>query len=743
MSKAKRIICLILSAFMIASLCACGGTKEDKKEATPDETKITPRQTEDVQKEKVNAEDKIKTETLKENLNTDVSAAIMQSRAISLPLGGVKIWQAVKAGEQLLMFGRDSEGENKFFLYDLASDNAEGLELEIHGEFYSLCQSSDGKIMLLTVDENGDYILSGYENTVFQSAVKLNIPKKYVGNNIDEIAAVNGKMILCIGGTVFLMDESGEIVKELGDYTYNPVCILNDDGSILICRGFYNSMDDNDHTTFFSLYDGNFNLINETKIQKIYDCISASDTSENVLVFLKNALYKLNYKNGGMLPLIDCASSCMHSNNILLLNDGKLFSIENGMGAVWEECTEQSETITLATYELNRSLQQIIEDYNSRNLGYKIVVRDYAEYDLSEGSDVGMTQLNADYISDNSIDILDLTNMPAKKFAKSGALKDISGWVMEENKQILPSIYESLKDGDNLYYMTPSFSILSMVSSQEISGGLSKWSLQDFMEKVSVLPFSNTIGTNISRERFLAYIILFNFSEYIDTNNLNSNFYDGNFSKILEYASQLPEEGVPGGPNDFGAIACGDQKVYIGWIGANAVKTVSFIDGAFNNEPNYIGFPASNSSGYALAPSSLLGVSAKTSNIQGCKSFFDFVLGEECQGNSYINDLPVRKDVLTAKLDKQGENYIKLPPSLGAYANGVKLSIAGTEELNVITEQLYEIIDSLNVCTVIDDDMLNLILKDSQDYFNGKMSSELTAKEIDSRLKIYLAEQYG
>ena len=743
MSNAKRIICLLLSAVMIASLCACGGIKADKKIATPDETEFTPPQTEDVQRGKKDAEEKIKTETLKENLNSDVGACVMQSRIISLPQGGVKIWQAVNTGERLLMLGRDSEGEDRFFLYDLATDSAEELELEIYGEFYSLCQSSEEKIMMLTVDENGDYILSSYENMALQSSVKLNIPDECAGNNIDEIAEVNGKIIACTGGAVFLMDESGEVIKELGDYTYNPTCILNNDGSILMCRGFYNGMDDNDHSTFFSLYDSNFNLINETKIQKIYDCISASNSSESVLVFLKNTLYKLNYKNGEMLPAIDCASSCMHSNNILLLNGGKLFSVENGMGTVWKESTEQSETITLATYELNRDLQQIIEDYNARNLGYKIVVKDYSEYDLSDGTDVGMAQLNADYISDNSIDIFDLTNLPAVKFAKSGALKDISGWVADPDLQILPSVFESLKDGDNLYYMAPSFSILSMVSSQELSSGLSKWSLQEFMEKVSDLPISNTIGTNISREQFLAYIMLFNLSEYVDINNLNSNFCDKEFSKILEYASQLPEEGVPGGPNDFGAIASGDQKVYIGWIGANAVKIVSFIDAAFNNEPNYIGFPSSTSSGFALSPSSLLGVSAKTSNIQGCKSFFDFVLGEECQSNSYINDLPVRKDVLTEKLDRQGENYIKLPPSLGAYANGVKLSIAGTEELNVITEQLYGIIDSLNVCTVIDDDMLNLILKDSRDYFNGKMSSELTAKEIDSRLKIYLAEQYG
>ena len=743
MSRVERTISLLLSIVMLFSLCACGSTQAQKKDSTTVESERAIRKTEDAQHEKLNVGDKVKTETLKENLNSDVSACVMQSRIISLPQGGVKIWQAVNSGERLLLLGRDSEGEDRFFLYDLETDSAEELELEIYGEFYSLCQSSEEKIMLLTVDGNGDYILSSYENMALQSSVKLNIPEKCAGNNIDEIAEVNGKIIACTGGTVFLMDEKGEMVKELGDYTYNPACILNNDGSILMCRGFYDGMDNENHSTFFSLYDGNFNLINDTEIQKIYDSISASDTGENVLVFLKNTLYKLNYKNGEMLPVIDCASSCMHSNNILLLNDGKLFSIENGMGTVWEECTEQSETITLATYEMNRSLQQIIEDYNARNLGYKIVVKDYSEYDLSDGTDVGMAQLNADYISDNSIDILDLTNMPAKKYAKSGALKDISGWVMEPDKQIISSIYESLKDGDNLYYMAPSFSILSMVSSQELSSGLSKWSLQEFMEKVSDLPFSNTIGTNISRERFLAYIILFNISEYIDINNLESNFYDRKFSKILEYASQLPEEGVPGGPSDFGAIACGDQSIYIGWIGANAVKIVSFIDGAFNNNPNYIGFPASNSSGFAMAPSSLLGVSAKTSNITGCKSFFDFVLGEECQGNSYINDLPVRYDVLTAKLDKQGENYIELPPSLGAYANGGKLSIAGTEDLNVITEQLYAIIDSLNVCTVIDDDMLNLILKDSQDYFNGKMSSELTAKEIDSRLKIYLAEQYG
>ncbi len=737
MSKAKRIICLLLSAVMIVSLCACGGTKAEKKEAA----EITTQPIEVGQKENVNAEDKIKTTTLKENLNTEASAKIMQSRVISLPLGGVKLRQAVKAGEQLLMFGRDSEGENKFFLYDLASDNAE--ELEIHGEFYSLCQSADGKIMLLTVDENGDYILSSYDNAAFQSSVKLNIPEKCAGNNIDEIAAINGKMIVCTGGTVFLMDESGEMVKELGDYTYNPACILNDDGSILICRGFYNGIDNDDHSTFFSLYDGNFNLISETKIQRIYDCISVSNTADNVLVFLKNTLYKLNYKNGDMLPLIDCASSCMHSNNILLLNDGKLFSIENGMGAVWEECTEQSETITLATYELNRGLQQIIEDYNSRKLGYKIVVKDYAEYDLAEGSDVGMTQLNADYISDNSIDILDLTNLPALKFAKSGALKDISGWVMEENKQILPSVLESLKYEGNLYYMTPSFSILSMVSSQELSGGLSKWTLQEFMEKVSGLPAVNAIGANTAGELFLTYVILFNPSQFVDINNLSSNFYNGGFSEMLEYAAQLPDEGIPGGPDDFGAVACGEQKAFMGLIGSNAVKTVSFIDGAFNNEPNYIGFPSENSSGFALDPSSLLGVSAKTANIQGCKSFFDFVLGEECQGNSYINDLPVRQDVLTAKLDKQGENYIGLPPSLGAFANGEKISIKGTEDVNVIKDQLYGIIESLNISAVTDEDMLNLILEESEKYLNGSISSELAAQEIDSKLKIYLAEQYG
>lgn len=725
----RRIISIVLALAVVFSFAACGS--DNKQEEAAPRAKV-----QSLANEKADAKEL--------DVYSDLGATYSKE-LLMLPDANAVLLGAVKAGGAIYMYGTFSNGEQVLYKMNIETRAFERIDIPQNCEIHKLFAAPDGSAGLLCFGESGEYILCSFKQNEGWSVQTLSMLEEYEDDIITQIYQTGRGFAVFTTDSILLLDADGNQLKKLGGYAHAGMCFLRQDGAAVIVARAEESIDKTAEmkTTVLS---ADFEVLESYKSNRDFTAFYDTFDDGSILAQKADNAYKYDYINDTAQPLVNTSASGMSPNSIIIIDEENLFSLNSGRPYIWHPQGADGVTaLTLGAYNPEVILLDYINTYNENSTKYKINVLDYAAYDENNDGQ-GLTRLRTDIISGNVPDIYDLSNLPAELYARRGILEDLTQYFSETSpvsyEAFTPGAIKALETNGGLYYITPTYEVLSVCGDVSFVGDKGSWTPEDFFAATADMLPADVFGPETTKTTFLSYLLTFMGDEYIDKETLQCHFDEESFASFLEFAAQLPDAQSDAAYSSPSARAyVGKQPILLEQIGVSAIGFLAFADTIFNGNAQYVGFPTNSSSGVAMMPHSVLAMSSQTQSKDGVMDFIYFLLSEPMQKEMPF--CPIIKDVLADTMEQWEKDYLEYPPTLYTTYDGASVEIEGKTDPETAKVRLLNIIESVDCTTLYDEEILGILTREAQPYFMGQIPVESVVANIQAKVKVYLAEQYG
>lgn len=668
----RKIISIFLALVIVFSFTACSGgnKKEDTLSSNLKAQSLT--------NENINAKEIDIYDGLGETYSKEL---------LMLPDANVGLLEAVKADKSVYMYGAADNSEQVLYKMDIKSRVFERIGIPPNCEIYRIFVVPNERVGLLCFGEDGGYILYSFKENEGWSEQKLPMLEEYEDDIITQIYQAGRGFIVFTTSSILLLDTNGNLIKSLGGYDRGGTCFFREDGNkIVIIAQTAVGIDKSAYQLKTTVLNADFECLETYKSDREFTAFyDTFDDSCSILAQKADTVYKYDYINDKAQPHVNTFSSGMFPNSIIIIDDDCLFSLNSGKPYIWHTFnTEGVVTLTLATYMPEVILLDWINTYNETSTKYKVNVVDYAAYD--KGNDgQGLTRLRTDIISGNTPDIYDLSNLSADIYARRGILEDLTCYFSNDSTiqydDFVPSAIKALETNGGLYYITPTYEVISVCGDAGFVGDKGNWTPQEFFAATENMIPSEVFGPETTKTTFLSYLLTFMGDEYIDKEKLQCHFDDQSFISFLEFASELPDD-YQYDLTDSSPIArayIGKQPILVEQIGVSAISFLSFTDTVFNGYAQYVGFPTNTFSGVAMKPHSVIAMSSQSQNKDGIMDFICFLLSDTMQKEMPF--CPIIKSMLFEAMDQWEREYLEFPPVLYTTYDNTSVEIEGKTDL--------------------------------------------------------------
>lgn len=730
----RRFLSILLLAAMLLSLAACSSIAplQNQQEAVP---------------QNMEYQDMSAPKTKDDQTGLEQFAEIYEKERIELPGNQAVLYGEKLTGSKIFAYGIDSYDNTVFYLLDPSDCSAEILPIPFTDRVYLLGQSYDDIQPVMTINEDGEYILCLFAEAQLVEQTTLKLPAQYSEDVIIGLTVLPEHFIVELSSEIIALSRSCEFEKSLGSFSGATMCSISSAGNIIIAGETKKDVLSAEPVTQVNIFDTFLELSGTYESETRFDAFCAGSIDGEILALKNGIVYSYRYESGEISAIIDAVSSGMNSNKVFYASDGRYITFQGGVPALWSVINDESLTVlTLATYHLSHSLELLIDLFNESSADCKIKVIDYAAYDDS-GSENGLMLLNADIVAGFTPDLYDLTNLNVQSFVRNGLLENMQSLFAPHGIQaskLVSSAFEKLKIEDGVYYMMPSFSMISVIGSRDMLGEDTHLMPDRFFSAAADLSPEELLGPELTREDFLRYALLFNGEEYFDEKAKTCDFTSSSFGRFLEFAASLPEEIDYGqiDSQDISRAYAGDQKLIFSAVSGDLISVFSYYDTAFAGKAEYVGFPSALSSGTAIVPSCLVGVSSASLRKEQAMDFMAFILSDYCQTSSSVFGLPITQNALEKRVEYWASEYEKFNKSLVTVYDGARVEIGGDASAEYAKEQVYAAINAADTLAIFDDALFQLVFSECQPYFIGQKSLQQCLETLQSKVRLYLAEQY-
>lgn len=680
---------------------------------------------------------------------TDVTAELpeergmrVKSETLVMPEQDISLTDAVGGENGIYFYGLDRDRHASFYSLD-----PETLEIESLSGFGTSAEdiavAPDGTLRVLSLNEQGQYEILGGAETVYPD------PAIYQNDYISDFLLVGENYLFLTDSRLYAADGEGSLLRDLGDYRRGAELLPLPGGGFLYIQygGSQNEQDtvQSNSPTQIVEFDAALNQLGSyttgTKFVRFYPW-----EGDAILASLGQVLYAYDYKTGACTAEINVLTSGLETKGLIRLDGERIFSIQRGQPTIWTTVEDgEVETLTLAVYEPDPSLQLAVEFFNAANPHYVIEIRDYADYD-EYGADMGLTRMGADIVSGQAPDLYELSDFSARQLAQRGLLQDIKPFFKNDPDldygDLIPNAVRLMEYKGGLYEFVPAFRLVTMFGDRSVVG--TSWTAEDFFRLAEELPPSALVGSTITKEDFLNCVLCFMKEELYSEETQSCHFDTETFARMLEFAARLPEEVVLDGSRESTLYAAyyGKQKAGLGEFGSVVVSEISWYDKVFGGEAQFVGFPTNTGSGVTLLPEMRLGMSSSSTRQNGVWEFYKFLLQKDNQSRLY-GCFPIRSDMLDWCLENWAafarEN---LPGVTGCSPNG-DIHIKPDSIRPDMEDFIRGLVTRADCLCPCDREVLDIVMDSAGAFFSGDKSAEDAAALIQSRVGLYLAEQYG
>ena len=394
--------------------------------------------------------------------------------------------------------------------------------------------------------------------------------------------------------------------------------------------------------------------------------------------------------------------------------------------------------LTMASVASYTSLTQMVSDFNLHNDEYTIRMVDYSGGDTRNIQDA-VTALNMDIIAGNYPDLIDLTGLTESYYSEKGLLADLYAF-MDKDPDISRDdfvLLDKLEEDGSLYYAGNSFYIETAAGLWSRFGDNIGWSLDEFLELQN--QYNGEIIYNLTKEIFLRRLVYRYAAEAIDWKEGTCDFESEAFLKILTATGNLRENPEPENnwELDFtpGAKRVREGTLITSSVFVTNVKALAEEEAAAEEKLSFVGAPTPDgSSGTTLGVSNLAGM-CTGGNTDGAWEFIKYMLTADMDEMFGISP---RKEILERQLNKA----MGLMPAEQENENQPETS--NTNSKLIMTredaDRFYDLLESSVYYGTASDEIVNIVLEEAAAFLTGDKSAEETARIIQSRISILVAE---
>ena len=509
---------------------------------------------------------------------------------------------------------------------------------------------------------------------------------------------------------------------------------------------------------------------------KIFGYISSSDTSEK---------------------LLDWMDSDINPNNMssfAVMNDGRIIAVLNH----WDDETQTSvnelvlmervdasslpekTVLTLACFYLDYNIQQKIVDFNKTSDAYRIVVKDYSEFNTNDDYSAGLTKLNTEIMSGVIPDMFLTENLPIERYAAKGILTDLYELIDSDSEltreSFVPQIIKACETDGKLYELPASFMVQTAFGLSKVVDGYDVWNVaavQDAMTKLQedayVFDYYTTQAT------VMGNCVSNNLSAFVNWQTGECSFDSESFAALLNFAKTFPAE------FDWETYDSEHSGEYVddATMMKNGQKLLSqaylygFEDYLYSmsqfgdTEISFVGYPSEDgTSNHLFSTSQTFAISTTCKARDVAWNFLSQLVREDYQTGDNVWNFPVNQKAFDAKmkeamteeyqtdengnqlLDENGDP-IKIPKTtyytVAASSTTLDSSNPGRVDIYALSQeqadQILDVISKTTRLSVYDESIMDIVNDEAAPFFAGQATAEETASAIQSRVKLYVAEQ--
>ena len=493
-----------------------------------------------------------------------------------------------------------------------------------------------------------------------------------------------------------------------------------------------------------AFFGGNGYDLYMSKSDGIYGMDFEKDTATKLLDFVDSDI--------DMTSSINLATAISDAEFIALLPDADYNYYVARLTKVPADQVKDKKIITLGGYYIDYEIRKQAFEFNKNNSEYKIKFVDYSTYDDdSESYGAGAEKMNMDIVSGNTPDIMVLSEqLPVASYINKGLFTDLNSYINNDpdlgNDMLISNIMDSLRTGDKLYQIVPSFYVGSVVMKTKFTDGKDVLSIKDCKNLMSSMNVKADSAFGIMpRDGFLSQGLGYSGNSYIDWENKKCSFDSDSFIEFLEFANEFPESYPDSAWEDYKDTLYLEDEALFNIINLNGFRSYSYLrDVQFGEDISFVGYPNDlgiNNS--VIMPSYRLAISSQSQNKDAAWSFIKIFLSEEFQDQLEYS-FPVRKSSFekAAEESTHKEYYMdgdeKIEYDDTYYIGGQEVIAKPLTNEDVV--KITNFIKSLTLVYDYNDSVNNIIFEEASAYFSGQKSAEEVADIIQSRLSIYVNE---
>ena len=417
------------------------------------------------------------------------------------------------------------------------------------------------------------------------------------------------------------------------------------------------------------------------------------------------------------------------------------------------EDMQDKTVLVLAGYYVPHEVKNRVIQFNKTNPEYRIVIKEYHTYDTMEDGMAGYNQLNMDILGRGLPDILIADSyFPVSGYISKGLVANIDELIAADEElsktEFMDNVFDAYRVDGKLYYVTPSFSVKTLIGKESIVGDRTSWTMKEMQELMASMPEGTQSIGELTRRDFVQLMMQYCGNDFVDVETGKCDFDTENFVAMLEYARTLPEE--------FNWDEYGDdywekhdsqyrenRTILAECDVSNARYVNDYINGYFGEEISYIGFPSDTGNGAVVEAGEQYLISAKSEHIDGAWEFVRYYLTEEYQNKVIM--FPVNKEIFMERAMEATKNPYTTDRNGNKQEYEYKMLIGGESIVlpNMSTEQVSKFIkfvESIDKCVYYDEDIETIINEEVASFLAGQKSASEVARIIQSRVEIYVNE---
>lgn len=366
---------------------------------------------------------------------------------------------------------------------------------------------------------------------------------------------------------------------------------------------------------------------------------------------------------------------------------------------------------------------QAIARFNSASTEYYVRYQSYGgteqdrlvtELNSGRGPDILIQDSTTNF---ESVEMMKTNELNIRRTLLADLLPLIDADPELSREDFLPGLLEGMTEGGGLYRLAPCFDFNSVTAPETLTKTLDGWDMETLTALGGALPENTVLFSDWKREFFMETLCAFASVAYVDYDTMSCRFDDPSFSAWLELAgsqtflSELPE-------------GLADSAHSLLTTGAIRPSTLAMYTGSGENY-EYLGFPGPEGPlPYLTCNVCSFSILKDSKNQEGAWSFLRQFLTPELQ--SSISGVGFGLPVMEASFDSYMEASLENSRERGLTQQDIDRFKAAVENnLGMARGTLVS----------------SMIKEEAGKYFAGQQSLEKTVELLQSKVRLYLAEQ--